>query len=120
MHLRPQVIKDLDPRTSGFLSFPLAGTLAISTFAFSIISTKITYFNPLAICGTVIFLVSNVLFIAMKSNFSVAEVVGYEIVAGFGMGMAWLAEIIYPRAVLDKHQLATALGYSRMLQQIGA
>lgn len=120
MHLRPQVIKDLDPRTSGFLSFPLAGTLAISTFAFSIISTKIPYFNPLAICGTVIFLVSNVLFIAMKSNFSVAEVVGYEIVAGFGMGMAWLAEIIYPRAVLDKHQLATALGYSRMLQQIGA
>ncbi|QYS95319.1 MFS domain-containing protein [Trichoderma simmonsii] len=115
-----QVIKDLDPRTSGFLSFPLAGTLAISTFAFSIISTKIAYFNPLAICGTIIFLVSNVLFIAMKSNFSVAEVVGYEIVAGFGMGMAWLAEIIYPRAVLDKHQLATALGYSRMLQQIGA
>ncbi|EHK21648.1 uncharacterized protein TRIVIDRAFT_222834 [Trichoderma virens Gv29-8] len=115
-----QVVKDLDPRTSGFLSFPLAGTLAISTFAFSILSTKVPYFNPLAIGGNVIFLVSNVLFITLESNFSVAQVVGYEIVAGFGMGMAWLAEIIYPRAVFDKHQLATSLGYSRMLQQIGS
>lgn len=115
-----KVVKDLDARTSGFLSFPLAGTLAISTFVFSIISTKIPFFNPLAIGGSIIFLVANVLFVTLKSDFTVAQVVGYEIVAGFGMGMAWLAEIIFPRAVLNKHQLATALGYSRMLQQIGA
>jgi hypothetical protein len=84
------------------------------------VSTKVPYFNTLAIGGTIILLVSNILFMTLKSNFSVADVVGYEIVAGFGLGMAWLAEIIYPRAVLDKHQLATSLGYSRMLQQIGA
>jgi hypothetical protein len=115
-----QVVKELPPRSSGFLSFPLAGTLAVSTFVFSILSTKVSFFNPLAIAGAVIFLVSNVLFITLRPDFSIPQIVGYEILGGFGLGMAWLAEIIFPRAVLDKHQLAMSLGYSRMLQQIGA
>ncbi|KAL7815095.1 MFS general substrate transporter [Trichoderma gracile] len=115
-----QVIKELPPRSSGFLSFPLAGTLAVSTFVFSILSTKISHFNPLPIAGAVIFLVANALFMILDSKFSIPQIVGYEILGGFGLGMAWLAEIIFPRAVLDKHQLAMSLGYSRMLQQIGA
>ncbi|EGR44509.1 uncharacterized protein TRIREDRAFT_112115 [Trichoderma reesei QM6a] len=107
-----QVVKELPPRSSGFLSFPLAGTLAVSTFVFSILSTKVSFFNPLAIAGAVIFLVSNVLFITLRPDFSIPQIVGYEILGGFGLGMAWLAEIIFPRAVLDKHQLAMSLGYS--------
>ena len=46
--------------------------------------------------------------------------VAYEILAGFGIGMSWLAEIIYPRASLDKFQLAMSLGYTRLMQQVGA
>lgn len=115
-----QVVRELTPQSSGFLSFPLAGTLAVSTFVFSILAAKVSHFNLLAIAGAVIFLISNVLFITLNSDFSIPQIVGYEILSGFGLGMAWLAEIIFPRAVLDKHQLAMSLGYSRMLQQIGA
>ncbi|KAL6872290.1 major facilitator superfamily domain-containing protein [Trichoderma longibrachiatum] len=115
-----QVVRELNPRSSGLLSFPLAGTLAVSTFIFSVLSTKVSCFNPLAIAGAAIFLASNILFITLNSDFSLPQIVSYEMIGGLGLGMAWLAEIIFPRAVLDKHQLAMSLGYSRMLQQIGA
>ncbi|KAK0635774.1 major facilitator superfamily domain-containing protein [Bombardia bombarda] len=115
--------KGMSPRVSGFLSFPMAGTLALSTFVFSVLSTMLPYFNPLAILGSTLFLVSNVLFITLSTDGShqtIPQIVGYEVIAGLGLGMAWLAEIIYPRSALTKHQLAASLGYTRMLQQVGA
>jgi hypothetical protein len=61
-----------------------------------------------------------VLFVTLRFDFTIPRLIGYELIAGFGVGMAWLSEIIFPRAALDKYQLATSLGYSRMLQQTGA
>ncbi|KAK3377982.1 major facilitator superfamily domain-containing protein [Podospora didyma] len=115
--------RGVSPRTSGFLTFPLAGTLAIGTFIFSIVSTLVSYFNPLAVAGATLFLIANVLFIAMStgstSTSTIPQIIGFEVIAGSGLGMAWLSEIIFPRAELGKHQLATSLGYTRMMQQIG-
>jgi hypothetical protein len=98
----------------------LVGCIAIGTFAFSIVSTLVPYFNPFAMTGMLCLLASMILFYMMQIDFSIAAIIGYQILAGMGLGMSWLAEIIFPRAALTKHQLAKALGYSRMLQQLGS
>ena len=115
-----QKVNGVSPRTSGFLTFPLAGTLALGTFVFSIVSTLVPYFNPFGLVGTAMLLVAATLFVNLTRFFSIPQIVGYETIAGFGVGMSWLSEIIYPRAALDKQQLATSLGYTRMIQQVGA
>lgn len=113
-------MKGVSPQTSGYESFPLAATITVGAFIFSIVSTLVPYFNPFALVGCALLLVSTCLFVTQVFNFSIPQLIGYEIIAGFGVGMSWLSEIIFPRAELDKFQLAKSLGYSRMLQQIGA
>lgn len=94
--------------------------IAVGTFIFATVSTLVPFFNPFALMGCSILLVASCLFVALGVDFTIPQLIGYELLAGFGVGMSWLSEIIFPRAQLDKFQLAKSLGYSRMLQQIGA
>jgi hypothetical protein len=84
------------------------------------VSTIVPFFNPFSLLGTTMLVGACVLFVTLRFDFTIPRLIGYELIAGFGVGMAWLSEIIFPRAALDKYQLATSLGYSRMLQQTGA
>jgi hypothetical protein len=115
-----KLVKGVSPRRSGIESFPLAVTITVGTLIFSTVSTIVPFFNPFSLLGTTMLVGACVLFVTLKFDFTIPRLIGYELIAGAGVGMAWLSEIIFPRAALDKYQLATSLGYSRMLQQTGA
>jgi hypothetical protein len=115
-----QLVKGVSAKTSGYWTFPIAGALTLGTVVSSIISTMTPYFTPFAILGCCGLVIGTSLFLTLGTDFSMGAFIGYEVVCGFSLGLAWLSEIIYPRAVLDKHQLGESLSYSRMLQQLGA
>lgn len=115
-----QLLKGLSPAESGLRSFPLVLSITVGSGAASLLSTVVPFWNPPAIAGASCLMAAAAVILRMGLGFTIPQVEGYQVLAGLGTGVSWISELLYPRAVLDKHQLAHSLGYTRMLQQLGA
>lgn len=105
------------PRASGFEIAVVPASILVGALASLIAARSVVCFNPLVLLGSLCFLAATALFLALGWGFTVPQVVGYEVLAGFGLGAGWAAELVYPRIALRGQELCTLLAYTRMIRQ---
>jgi hypothetical protein len=83
-----QVIKDASPDSSGIRSIPYFAILAISSVTVGAVISYVRSYVEFMWAGCAIMTIGSGLIYALKVNSGAGEWIGYQIVAGLGIGLA--------------------------------
>lgn len=103
---------------SGLLILPLPITESISGILTGVIIHRTGKYLELIWVGLILMTVGNGLYINLKVNSSLGEIIGYQIVSGTGAGLLFQTPIIAIQAMVSQKDTATAtatIGFIRNL-----
>lgn len=114
-----QVVNGVSASQSGVRNLPLIlGTTIATIISGGLISAK-GHFVPFMIIGSVLATIGCGLLYSLTTHSSSGEWIGYQIVAGVGIGLALQVPIISVQAVVDPSDLASATAMILFFQTIG-
>ncbi|KAK5675215.1 hypothetical protein LTR17_027781, partial [Elasticomyces elasticus] len=107
-----QAIKGDTALKSGIHLLGLTLALVLATISSGILTGKIGYYTPFLIGGTCLSSIGIGLLNTLRVNMRMREIIGFEILSGFGMGMANQAPNIAAQTVLPRDDVS--IGVSLM------
>ncbi|KAI0814459.1 major facilitator superfamily domain-containing protein [Xylaria sp. FL0064] len=115
-----QSIDDVTPVISGVRTIPFIALFSVVTFASGKVITKTGIAAPYMVAGSVIVTVGAGLLFTLNIGTSTGKWVGYQILAGFGYGLALQVPIIIAQAFAEPSDMATTTAIQIFARSIGA
>lgn len=103
-----QSVMSATPLLSGVLLLPLIVCMAVSGIVAGVLIHRTGRFRELIWVGTTTLCLANGLFISVNAHTSIAKVIGFELLLGFGSGLLFEAPIIAIQTVAKQQDVATA------------
>lgn len=103
-----QVVSGVSASQSGVRNLPLILGCTISTIASGLLISKYGHFVPLLIIGTVGGTIGAGLLYTLSTTSTSSQWIGYQALAGLGMGFAFQIPVISAQAVVAPTDLASA------------
>ena len=114
-----QSIKGATAIRSGFMLLPLIMSVVISSILTGAAVTKLGYYTPFMIAGSVIMSVGAGLLTTLHTNTGHAKWIGYQVIFGFGLGMCAQQSSLAAQTVLDKRDAPTGISLAFFAQTLG-
>ncbi|EMC97042.1 hypothetical protein BAUCODRAFT_121559 [Baudoinia panamericana UAMH 10762] len=120
-----QAVKGVSAKVSGIHMIPYLVSMTVASIAAGGITTTVGYYNPPMWFGISLFAVGAGLLYTLKVSTSESHWIGYEIVAGFGMGSSAKIPFTATKVVLSKRDMpignavvstAKSKGYPRVTE----
>ncbi|WZH47041.1 major facilitator superfamily domain-containing protein [Fusarium acuminatum] len=114
-----QVVKGKSSQDSGIALLPLLLSSVLLVMVGGVLVSKIGYYTPFAMGGAAILVVGSALFTTWTADVSTAKWVGYQIIAGAGMGLALQQPAIAIQTVLSDSDSAVGLSILNFVNFFG-
>jgi hypothetical protein len=114
-----QVVSGVTASQSGVRNLPLIISSTIATILSGGLISGFGHFVPLAILGTAIGTVGNGLLYSLGVGSSAGQWIGYQVVTGLGLGLAFQIPIISTQATVAPEDLASATAMILFVQAFG-
>ncbi|KAJ5923498.1 Efflux pump dotC [Penicillium verhagenii] len=111
-----QSVKGASPMRSGVLILPLVLAEALSGVVTGLVIHRTGRYRELIWMGLVLMTIGNGLFIRLSPSSTLGEIVGYQLISGYGAGLLFQTPIIALQAMVSQDDTATAtatLGFIR-------
>lgn len=115
-----QSIKGVSASESGIRTLPLMISMVTGSITSGTLNTKIGYYTPLAIIGTCLMCVGNGLLTTFEVDTGVGKWIGYQILYGFGLGLAFQVPNLATQASLAKKDVPIGLALMLFATLLGA
>lgn len=115
-----QSVKEASPIRSGVLILPITVGEALMGITAGIFIHRSGRYLDLVWVGVILLTIGNGLYIHLNAKSSIAEIVGFEIVAGIGAGLLFEPPLIALQALVSQEDTATAtatLGFVRCIAE---
>jgi hypothetical protein len=114
-----QAIKGASAVKSGIMNLPLILSLVLMSMVVGVSITKVGYYTPFVIAGSVLLSIGAGLVTTFTTTTSSAHWIGYQIVFGFGMGMSMQQTLVAVQTVLPKADIPTGTALAMFSQTLG-
>jgi EmrB/QacA subfamily drug resistance transporter len=114
-----QAIKGASAVKSGIMNLPLILSLVIMSMLVGGLITKIGYYTPFVIAGSVLLSIGAGLVSTFTTTTSHNHWIGYQIIFGFGMGMSMQQTLVAVQTVLPKADIPTGTAIAMFSQTLG-
>jgi hypothetical protein len=98
---------------------PLAVALAITALVSGPLTSYIGYYNPSLMLGSVLMTVGSGLITTLRPDTGAGKWISYQIIYGFGIGLAFQPPYFAVQTVLSESMVPTALVMLSFTQQLG-
>ncbi|OKL60564.1 hypothetical protein UA08_03943 [Talaromyces atroroseus] len=113
-----QVVRGADTLHSALMYLPTTISMSVVALASGSFTSKIGYFNPALLFGSVLSVTGAALMATFKPNTSAARWIAYQIFYGIGIGMAFQPPLIALQTVLEKPLVPAALVLLTFVQML--
>lgn len=114
-----QTTHGVEPVKSGVYTIPLVLSLVVASITSGIITQKSGYYVPTMIMGPTILLVAEGLLTTFTPTTGSPHWIGYQFLAGFGVGLGMQTATLAVQATVDKKDVATGMAICFFAQQLG-
>ncbi|OAQ59416.2 MFS toxin efflux pump [Pochonia chlamydosporia 170] len=114
-----QAVKGASAVTSGIMSIPMLVSVAICTVGSGAIVNLWGYYMPFIIGGAILMPIGFGLMSTLKVDSSAAAWIGFQIIAGAGVGMGMQQPLIAVQVVLDMADVPTGTSLIVLMQSLG-
>ncbi|KAG5659562.1 hypothetical protein KAF25_002121 [Fusarium avenaceum] len=114
-----QVVKGKSSQDSGIALLPLLLSSVLMVMLGGVLVSKIGYYTPFAIGGAAILVVGSALFTTWTADVTTGRWVGYQMIAGAGMGLALQQPAIAIQTVLSDSDSAVGLSILNFVNFFG-
>ncbi|KAI1432653.1 major facilitator superfamily domain-containing protein [Xylaria sp. CBS 124048] len=114
-----QAIKGVTPVGSGIRLLPTTLSVVAASIANGLFITKVGYYAPSAIFGTVLSATGAGLLTTLKLDTSMAHVIGYQVLYGFGLGLCNQTPNLAAQTVLPEKDAAIGIALMFFSQNLG-
>ncbi|CAJ0546591.1 Ff.00g012180.m01.CDS01 [Fusarium sp. VM40] len=114
-----QVVKGKSSQDSGIALLPLLLSSVLMVMLGGVLVSKIGYYTPFAIGGAAILVVGSALFTTWTADVSTGKWVGYQMIAGAGMGLALQQPAIAIQTFLSDSDSAVGLSILNFVNFFG-
>ncbi|RDW76741.1 MDR family MFS transporter [Aspergillus mulundensis] len=115
-----QAINGDSPMGSGVKNIPTILSTSIATFLSSSIVTKVGYYQPFLLVGSILATIGGGLIYSMDLSTSLAKIIGYQILYGAGTGISVQIPIIVAGALTSSEEQPIAMATVLFFQFISA
>lgn len=114
-----QAIKGASAVKSGIMNLPLILSLVIMSMVVGGLITKIGWYTPFVIAGSVLLSIGSGLVTTFTTTTSHNHWIGYQIIFGFGMGMSMQQTLVAVQTVLPKADVPIGTAIAMFSQTLG-
>lgn len=114
-----QAIKGATAVKSGIMNIPLVLALVASSIIAGICVSKIGYFTPFMILGSILMSVGAGLLTTFKTTTNHPEWIGYQVVLGFGIGFGMQQSSVAAQTILERKDVPTGAALMMLAQSLG-
>ncbi|EXJ93249.1 hypothetical protein A1O3_01806 [Capronia epimyces CBS 606.96] len=114
-----QAVQGVSPSTSGVRTLPSVLSISISSLVSSTLLGRVGYYQPFLLLGSVFITVGAGLIYTLGVHSPASHYIGYQIVAGIGMGLTIQVPAIVAQSISERKDLAVAIAVSLFYQFVG-
>ncbi|KAJ8126216.1 hypothetical protein O1611_g7421 [Lasiodiplodia mahajangana] len=114
-----QAIGNSSPFMSGVLLLPNILIQSVAIFASGLLVQRFGYYLPSILLGEALSSVGLGLLSTLTPTFPLARRVGFQVIAGFGMGCATTIPVIAVQSLIPLHQIPTIMSIILFCQNLG-
>ncbi|KAL6795541.1 putative aflatoxin efflux pump [Trichoderma sp. SZMC 28012] len=114
-----QTTHGISPVRSGIYTLPLVLSLVVSVTISGFMTQKIGYYLPALIIGPCVMAVGEGLLYTLKPSSGSSEWIGYQFLAGFGLGFGFQTANLAVQATIPKKEIPTGVSILFFAQQLG-
>lgn len=114
-----QTTHGVTPVRSGIYTIPLVLSLVVAAMMSGFFTQKVGYWMPSLVLGPCIMAVGEGLLYTFKPNTGSPHWIGYQFLAGFGLGFAFQTSNLAVQSVLPKSEISTGVAILFFAQQLG-
>ncbi|KAJ5188558.1 Major facilitator superfamily domain general substrate transporter [Penicillium cf. griseofulvum] len=114
-----QAVKNASPVSSGIMNLPMLISVVLTSIVSGIVITIVGYYTPFMIFGTVLLAIGYGLMSMFHLDTSKAIWIGYQILAGIGVGAGMQQSMIAVQVVLDLDDIPTGTTIIVFAQTLG-
>ncbi|OAA81342.1 Major facilitator superfamily domain, general substrate transporter [Akanthomyces lecanii RCEF 1005] len=114
-----QTTHGVNPVKSGVYTIPLVLSLVVASITSGVVTQKSGYYVPTMISGPCILLIAEGLLTTFTPQTGSPHWIGYQFLAGFGVGLGLQSSTLAVQATVDKKDVATGMAICFFAQQLG-
>lgn len=114
-----QTTHGVEPVKSGVYTIPLVLSLVVASIVSGIITQKSGYYVPAMISSPCVMLIAEGLLTTFTPQTGSPHWIGYQFLAGFGVGLGLQSSTLAVQATVDKKDVATGMAICFFAQQLG-
>ncbi|KAJ5094686.1 hypothetical protein N7456_010547 [Penicillium angulare] len=114
-----QVVRGADTLGSGLMYLPTTLSMSICALASGPFTSKLNYINPALLLGSVLSVVGAALMTTFEPHTPAGRWIGYQIIYGIGVGMAFQPPFIALQIVLEESLVPAGLVLLNFVQMLG-
>lgn len=114
-----QAIKGVSAVKSGFMTLPIILTLVIANMIGGIVVTRIGYYTPFMIAGSIFMSIGSGLLSTISTTTNHPKWIGYQFIFGLGMGLGMQQPGVAAQAVLTKKDVPTGVSLIFFFRNLG-
>jgi MFS family permease len=114
-----QAIQGVDPVESGVRTLALLLALMTASISSGVFTARIGYYNPTMLLSPVIMSIGAGLLTTFTPDVPIGKWVAYQIIYGFGLGLAMQQSSLVAQAVLKREDMPTGISCMFFFMQLG-
>ncbi|QKX56977.1 uncharacterized protein TRUGW13939_04085 [Talaromyces rugulosus] len=114
-----QAIKGASAVKSGIMNIPLVLSLVIGSIIAGICVSKIGYFTPFMILGSIVMSIGGGLLSTFTTTTNHPEWIGYQVLLGLGIGLGMQQSSVAAQTILERKDVPTGAALMMLAQSLG-